>query len=98
MEKRMKFLIKLGTGRLLPSLLCLSFLVLPSLAGAWSGVFQSNNAAQLQATYIVQFETKIWGKIDKISMTFPAGTNAANAVLGRIMVNDKVTEDDGKGS
>ena len=97
MEKRMKFLIKLGTGRLLPSLLCLSFLVLPSLAGAWSGVFQSNNAAQLQATYIVQFETKIWGKIDKISMSFPDKTDASKAVLGRIMVNDKVTEDDGKG-
>ena len=97
MEKHMKFLIKLGTGRLLPYLLCLSLLVLPNLAGAWSGVFQSNNVAQSQATYTVQFETKIWGKIDKISIAFPAGTNAAKAVLGRIMVNDKVTEDDGKG-
>ncbi|HEX9900661.1 MAG TPA: hypothetical protein VGC81_15660, partial [Candidatus Methylomirabilis sp.] len=65
MEKHMKFLIKLGTGRLLPYLLCLSLLVLPNLAGAWSGVFQSNNVAQSQATYTVQFETKIWGKIDK---------------------------------
>jgi hypothetical protein len=97
MEKRMKFLTKLGTGRLLPYLLCLSLLVLPSLAAAWNGVFLSTNAANSAATYIVRFETTIWGEIDKISMTFPPGTDVTKAALGRIMVNDKVTEDDGKG-
>jgi len=97
MEKRMRFLISPEKRELLPYLLCLSFLVFPSLAGAWSGVFLSNNAAQSQATYVVQFETKIRGKIDKISLAFPPGTNAAKAVLGRVMVNDQVSEDDGKG-
>jgi len=94
----MKLRTTLGPGRVLPLLLCLSLFAFPSIASAWQGVFLSNNAAQLQATYIVRFETKIWGRIDKISMTFPPGTDASKAVLGRIMVNDKVTEDDGKGS
>jgi hypothetical protein len=97
MEKITKFLNKLGAGRLLPYLLCLGILILPGLALAWNGAFLSTNAAGSQATHIVRFETTIWGEMDKISMTFPPGTNAAKSALGRVMVNDRVSEDDGKG-
>src|SRR3990172_5224908 len=77
----------------------LSFLVLlmsVTSALAANEVFLSNDVAESEVTYVVQFEATVKGNIDKIKIKLPSGANPANAVLGRVMVKDKVEEDDGE--
>lgn len=75
----------------------LTWLVPVSLALAANGVFLSNDTAESEATYVVQFEATAKGHIEKIIIALPLGTNAANAALGRVIIGDKVFEgDDGK--
>jgi len=70
----------------------LTWLVPVSLALAANGVFLSNDTAESEATYVVQFEATAKGHIEKIIIALPLGTNAANAALGRVIIGDKVFE------
>jgi len=72
------------------------WLALIGLATAANEVFLSTDTAESEATYVIQFESGVKGNIDKIKIKLPPGANAANAVLGRVMVRDKVFEDDGE--
>jgi hypothetical protein len=75
---------------------CWIFLCLISVAHATNEVFLSTDTAESEVTYVIQFEATVKGNIDKIKIKLPPGANAANAVLGRVMVKDKVDEDDGE--
>ena len=55
-------------------------------ASATNEVFLSNDTAESEATYVIQFETTVTGQIDKIRIALPPDTNAANAALGRLMI------------
>ena len=57
-------------------------------------VFLSTDTAESEATYVIQFEATVKGNIDKIRITLPPGTNAANARLGRLFIGDKGFEGD----
>lgn len=70
----------------------LIFLTLATSALAMNEVFLSNDTAQPEVTYVVQFETTVKGHIDKIRITFPM--NVANAALGRVIIGDKVFQGD----
>ena len=78
------------------SLMVLTWLSLSTPAMAASGVFLSNDTALAEATYIMQFDTLSRGRIDEIHVTLPSGTNAANAVIGRLVIDDKVFESDAR--
>ena len=80
---------------LLTSLLCLLAALAPaSLAMASNEVFLSNDTAQSELTYVVQFGVGVKGNLSKIRIGLPPGTNAANARLGRLIIADKVFEGD----
>ncbi|MFQ5902549.1 MAG: beta strand repeat-containing protein, partial [Candidatus Binatia bacterium] len=77
------------------SIVCLfATLALANLATAANGVFLSNDTAESEVTYVVQFEATVKGHIKKIVIALPPGTNAANAALGRLIIGDEVFEDD----
>ncbi len=69
-------------------------LCLASPAKATNEVFLSNDTAQSEVTYVIQFDTTLKGHIDKIRIALPPGTNAANAALGRLIIGDKMFEGD----
>jgi len=77
------------------SFVCLlALLAVAGRALAVNEVFLSNDTAESEATYVVQFEAGVKGNIDKMRITLPPGTNAANARLGRLIIGDKVFEGD----
>lgn len=70
------------------------WLALIGLATAANEVFLSNDTAQSEVTYVIQFEAGVKGHLDKIRIVLPPGTNAANAALGRLIIGDKLFEGD----
>ena len=70
------------------------WLALIGLATAANEVFLSTDTAESEVTYVIQFESGVKGNIDKIRITLPPGTNAANARLGRLFIGDKESEGD----
>ena len=72
----------------------LTWFALASLAIAANEVFLSTDTAESEATYVIQFESGVKGNIDKIRVTLPPGSNAANAALGRLFIGDKGFEGD----
>src|SRR3990167_7485221 len=70
------------------------FLGLISVAHATNEVFLSTDTAESEATYVIRFESGVKGNIDKIRVTLPPGSNAANAALGRLFIGDKGFEGD----
>src|SRR3989442_8909407 len=72
-----------------------SGLALPGPAQGGGGVFLSNDLAQSEATYVIQFVTKARGHIDKLAIALPAGTNASTVTLGRFIVGHESGEDSG---
>lgn len=78
----------------LAAILSLSFPSFANLAGAANELFLSTDTAESEATYVIQFEASVKGNIDKIRVTLPPGTNAANARLGRLIIGDKVFQGD----
>jgi len=75
-------------------LFLLTWLVPAGWAHAANEVFLSTDTAESEATYVIRFESGVKGNIDKIRITLPAGSNAANAALGRLFIGDKGFEGD----
>ena len=79
----------------LVSFVCiLAWLAPASPAIAANEVFLSTDTAESEVTYVIQFESGVKGNIDKIRITLPPGTEAANAALGRLFIGDKGFEGD----
>ena len=79
---------------LVAMLFFLAWLAPVSSAMATNEVFLSTDTAESEVTYVIQFDTAVKGHLDKIRITLPPGTNAANAALGRLIIGDKDFEGD----
>src|SRR5262249_8915972 len=65
-----------------------------SVARAANGVFLSNDAAESQVTYVIEFAAGVNGKIQQIRIALPPGTNGGRAALGRVVVGDDDAQND----
>jgi hypothetical protein len=73
-------MFRLARHAALGAAVALAALVAPSTpVAATSEVFLSNDVALSKVTYIVQFDTTVTGKIGKIRVLLPSGSNAGNA-------------------
>jgi hypothetical protein len=70
-----------------PALFLFTLLGVANVAPAANEVFLSNDAAEAEVTYVISFQTLAKGNVDKFRITLPPGTNAADARLGRLVVN-----------
>lgn len=73
------------------ALVCLvTLLGLVSLAGAANEVFLSNDTAQSEATYVIQFDMNAAGRVQQIHVTLPPGTFPAVPQLGQVFIGTDV--------
>jgi endosialidase-like protein len=86
-------MFRLARRAALVTAVALAALVAPSTpVAATSEVFLSNDVALSEVTSVIQFDTTVTGKIGKIRVLLPSGSNAGNARLGRLSIGDVALE------